>query len=168
MLKKFLLYFIVFLFIGCGYKPTTFYAKNAINGKVYVDLDINIDNNYDSILIKDTVNAMVLNQFNATLTYNKNNADTYIYVKLNNISHSAISTDNEGYTNRYRTTVTLNIKYNKKDQAIKSFDLSSYDDYLVDKDSTVTESNKQRSIIVASSKALDDMFTKIAVISINK
>ncbi|MGK0256574.1 MAG: hypothetical protein ACI81I_001194, partial [Arcobacteraceae bacterium] len=67
---KFLLssFFIVLLFIGCGYKPSSYYAKNAITGHVYVELKVDINNAQSSVYVKDAMNEMVLNQFKASLT----------------------------------------------------------------------------------------------------
>ena len=113
-----LLIFIInaFIFTGCGYKPTSYYAKSAINGKVYVDIDMNIDNSSNSVIIKDIMNEMVLNQFEAQLTHNKDIADTHINVKLLDIEQKAISSDNQGYVSLYRTTVYIKIRYKKRDE----------------------------------------------------
>lgn len=34
---------VLFLFTACGYKPSSTYAKKEIYGKVYVDLNVNIE-----------------------------------------------------------------------------------------------------------------------------
>jgi len=160
-----LLIFIInaFIFTGCGYKPTSYYAKSAINGKVYVDIDMNVDNSSNSVIIKDIMNEMVLNQFEAQLTHNKDIADTHINVKLLDIEQKAISSDNQGYVSLYRTTVYIKIRYKKRDEKAVELKVSNFYDYSVDDDSIITEQKKQDSIKLAVSKALSDVFSKIAV-----
>ena len=153
---------------GCGYKPTAYYAKSAINGLVYVDLGIDIDNSSDSIIVKDTVNMLVLNQFGKHLANSKSEATSFIYVKLNKISYSAISSDSIGFTNRYRATVTIQFTYNKKDKSKKSFTVSNFDDYYVNDNSSTTDANKHYAIENATKKALEDTFSKIAITNLSK
>jgi len=164
LLKFFTFYFLLFsFFIGCGYKPSSYYAKNAISGKVYVDVSIDINNAQNSVLIKDAMNELVLNQFNAKLTDNKTNADTIVLVKLSSVSHKAISSDTAGYAQTYRTTVAINVAYHKKNERNVNISVSNYYDYSVDEDSVVTTQKKQEAIKIAANKALSDIFSKIAI-----
>jgi len=163
-LKSFLYLFLtVFIFIGCGYKPASSYAKTAIEGDVYVDLKIDINNSQNSVLVKDAMNEMILNQFSASLTNNKEEADTYVLVSLSGVSHRSISSDDDGYTKSYRTTVSINVSYNKVNEEIKSLSVSDYYDYTVDSDSIITDQKKKVAVKIASTKALSNIFSKIAV-----
>ena len=148
---------------GCGYKPSSYYAKDTISGDVYVDVKIDINNAQNSILIKDAMNEMVLNQFDATLTNNKANADTVVIVALSSVSHAAISSDNEGYAKTYRTTVAITVNYKKRNSSNISIKVSNYYDYSVDADSTLTEQKKQEAVKIAATKALSNIFSKIAI-----
>ena len=163
MLKNIFLFLVVVFFIGCGYKPTSYYAKDAISGLVYVELSLNVDNSKDSISIKDAVNELVLNQFEANLTKDRSKADTFIMAKLNTIGYSVISSDTLGFANRYRVTVTLSLEYHKKGQETKTFKVSNFDDYFIDNDSSVADTNKQNAITNAILNALEDIFSKIAL-----
>lgn len=154
---------IVFNFSGCGYKPTTYYAKNEISGKVFVDLQMDIDNSQNSVLVKDAMNEMVLNRFNAQLTQNKNEADTYVLVKLGNVSHSVLASDNEGYAKTYRADVTITVMYQKVGEKAKNISVSNYYDYNVETNSLVSDQQKQEAVKNAATKALSDLFSKIAV-----
>ena len=163
-MKSFLYLFLtVFLFIGCGYKPSSTYAKTAIEGNVYVDLKIDIDNSQNSVLVKDAMNEMVLNEFNASLTNNKKDADTFVLVELSSVSHSSISTGDDGYAKSYRTTVSIKMSYNKLNEEIKTVSVSDYYDYTVDSDSIVTDQKKKVAVKIASTKALSNIFSKIAI-----
>lgn len=161
---KFLLSsFFILLLIGCGYKPSSYYAKNAITGNVYVELKVDINNAQNSVYVKDAMNEMILNQFEASLTEDKSIADTLVTVLLSSVSHSALSTDSDGYTNSYRTTVNISIIYEKRDEKIKSLSVSDYYDYTVETDSGITDQKKNTAVKIASTKALSNIFSKIAI-----
>ncbi|MDC0932754.1 LPS assembly lipoprotein LptE [Arcobacteraceae bacterium] len=151
------------LFSGCGYKPASYYAKNAIEGAVYVDLKVDIDNSENSVFVKDAMNEMILNQFKVNLVEDKAKADTYVTVALSSVSHSSISTDSDGYVQSYRTTVNIKMTYQKIDEKMKTINVNDYYDYTVDSDSTITDQKKKLAIKSASTKALNNVFSKIAV-----
>jgi hypothetical protein len=169
--KVFFILAVIFVYVGCGYKPASYYAKNEMTGKVYVELSINITNAQNSVYIKDAMNEMILDRFNLKLTSNKIEADTYVKVALTKATNSAITSDNDGYAKSYRTTVTINISYQKikiKNSKPKLLTLVNYYDYSVDADSVVTEQKKQEAIKLAATKALSDMFSKIAINSMKE
>lgn len=160
---KLLLSFFIFLFIGCGYKPSSYYAKNVITGKVYVELKVDIHNAQNAVYVKDAMNEMILHQLKASLTDDKSIADTLVTVSLSSVTHSGISTNSNGYTNSYRTTVIISIIYQKRDEDIKSLSVSDYYDYTVDTDSGITDQKKNTAVKIASTKALSNIFSKIAI-----
>jgi len=164
-IKIFFLLFCTSFFIlsGCGYKPSVYYAKNEITGKVYVDLVMNMDNSRNSVLVKDAMNEMVLNRFNAQLTQNKEEADTYVVVQLASVSHSVMASDNEGYAKTYRANVSISVQYQKKDGIKKHVSVSNYYDYNVETDALVSDQQKEEAVKNAAVKALGDLFSKIAV-----
>ncbi len=154
---------------GCGYKPTSHYANNEISGKVYVNLNIDINNAINSVLVKDSVNDMIINQFGAALTYDKNKADTIVDVSLGSVSFSSLQSDNEGYAKLYRTTISVNLTYhNIKSDVKKSLNVSGNYDYAIDSDSLITDAKKTESVSIAVQKALDEVFSHIAVQSFKK
>jgi len=156
------------LFIGCGYKPSSYYAKDAISGDVYVDLVVDIDNVQNSVYVKDAMNEMVLNQFKASLTNDKELADTIVVVSLSSVSHTAMSTDEYGYAKSYRTTVVVSVTYNKRNEEKKTLTVTDYYDYSVDTDSIITDQKKQTAVKIAAAKALSNLFSKIAVNSMKE
>ena len=153
----------IFLFIGCGYKPSSYYAKNAISGDVYVELKVDISNAQNSVYVKDAMNEMVINQLKANLTDDKMKADTIVTVALTNVSHIAMSTDDNGYVESYRTIVNIGVSYQKKNGKKKSINVSNYYDYSVDPTSIITDQKKNIAVKIASTKAFTDVFSKIAI-----
>jgi hypothetical protein len=163
LVRVFIISIVFVLITGCGYKPSSYYAKKAISGDVYVDLVVDIANAQNSVYVKDAMNEMILNQFEANLTNKKQNADTFVTVALSSVSHSVMSTDDDGYAQSYRTTVNIRVTYNKKGDKPKTISVSNYYDYSVDSTSVITEQKKNTAVKTASTKALSDIFSKIAI-----
>ncbi len=160
---------LVLLFQGCSYKPTSHYAKHEINGKVYVQLKVDINNATNSVQMKDAVNEMVVQQFGASLTDIKSEAQTIINVALGSVSHVTLQTDNDGYAKLYRTTVNIDLNYhNVVSDVSKTITVSSSYDYSIDDDSLITDAKKTEAIKVASAQALEDIFSSIAIQSFKK
>jgi len=161
--------FIILFLSACGYKPTSYYSKNEISGYVFVKLIIDIDNTTNSVLVKDAVNEMIVNEFGAKLTYDKSKANTIMDVALGDVTYATLQSDNSGFAKLYRTNVDINLKYkNIATNISKSLNVSGSYDYSVDADSVITESKKLESVKIASQKALSNIFSKIAVRSFEK
>lgn len=156
------------IFFGCGYKPSSYYARDAISGDVYVKLNIDIENSENSIYIKDAINKMIIDQFKTPLTDDKTKAETFVSITLNNVSHSVMSTDNDGYAKSYRTHITILLTYQKRDQKINTIKVSDYYDYSVDEDSVITDEKRSVAVKEAAQKALSDIFSKIAIQNMRK
>lgn len=155
---------VIITFGGCGYKPTSYYATNEINGKVYVKLNVNMNNADNSVLIKDAVNEMVVQQFGSSLIGDKSKANTLIDVSLSSVSFTTLQSDNQGYAKLYRTSVSIGLNYHNIDtNKTKSLTVSGSYDYSVDINSVITDAKKDESIKIAAQKALTDIFSIIAV-----
>lgn len=152
-----------FIFTGCGYKPTATYASKAISGKTYVNVNIDIDNAANSVLLKDAIIELLIGKFGVQITTNKNDATSFIEAKLKSVSQTLIQTDTQGFAKVYRENVTVEITYYQKNKQHKTFTLSNYYDFTVDNDSSVTQTKKDEAVKIAISKALVNIFSKIAV-----
>ena len=157
-------------FSGCGYKPTSYYVKNEIKGKVYIESKIDIKNSDNSILIRDIISELVISKFDASIVAQKDRADVIITAILNSVTHKGLETSQDGYTVLYRATVSINISYkeNKINSKVKTITVSNYYDYAVDNDSIVSNEKKLEAVRIASSKALTDIFSKIAIKTFQK
>jgi len=162
LVSLFIIHYSLFI-SGCGYKPASYYAKKEINGLVYTNIDINIDSTANSVLLKDTMNNMVLTQLGSELTDDKAKADTIVDLNLSNVSHSALTSDDEGYARTYRAKVSIIVKYTKKDAKTKNFSVSDYYDYNVASDVTLSEQIKDNAVQEAVKKALQELLSKSAV-----
>ena len=161
---KFLLFIlIVTVFNACGYKPTSSYSSKALSSDVFIEVPIDIKNARNSVLIKDALIELIVNKFKLRTTTNKSFANSFIKAKLVSVSHKELQSDISGYAKVYRETVTVEVIYNKKNQDNKKIKVSNYFDFIVNSDSTITQSKKDEAIKIAINKALSEVFSKIAI-----
>ena len=161
-----------FTFTGCGYKPTVSYAKKELSGKVFVKLFIDIKDPRNSVLIKDSMNQLLVQKLGAKLVYDEALADTVMNLKINSVSMTVLQYDSEGYNQLYRAVVNILVNYRKKDKNTPtSFTVSGESDFSVtdeDGDDTITDTVRYEAIKDASDDALDEVLSKIAVASFRK
>lgn len=161
-----------FTFTGCGYKPTVSYAKKELSGKVFVKLFIDIKDPRNSVLIKDSMNQLLVQKLGAKLVYDEALADTVMNLKINSVSMTVLQYDSEGYNQLYRAVVNILVNYRKKDKNTStSFTVSGESDFSVtdeDGDDTITDTVRYEAIKDASDDALDEVLSKIAVASFRK
>ena len=152
---------------GCGYKPSSHYAKEKIKGKVYVDVKVDLEDPKNSVLIKDAMNDIIVNRFQRVLVNSKALADTILTVKLNSVAMSELQKDELGYVNLYRADVSINVNYAGLGGK-GSIDVSGNYDFSVDDGSTISDAKRFEAIKLAANKALEEIVSKFAVDSFRK
>ncbi len=158
-----LLIFIISIFNACGYKPTALYTTKSLSGKVYIKVDTDINNSRYAVLVKDTLITLLIDKLHLQITTNKKEADSFITSNLLNVTHTQLQSDTSGFVKVYRESINIEVQYYKKNEKMKKFVMSNYYDYSVADDSTLTQTRKEEAISTAISKALSDLFSKIAV-----
>ena len=118
MKRLFLGLLIVTFLIGCGYKPSSYYAKNALGNKIYAEVSISRQDPRNSVLIKDAVNEAIVSRFGAKLVA-KEQADSVLHVKINGIGFSPTVYDKYGYVVAYKATVVLAMEYEDETKKVQ-------------------------------------------------
>jgi len=167
MKKGLLVLLVVFLFSACGYKPSSHYAKRQLNGSIYVNLIINIQDPRNAVIIKDAMHELIVHRLDSKLVFDKSKADTILDVKLNSVSMQELQYDEDGYNNLYRAVVSVLVGYTK-DGEKKSFSVSGDYEFSINNGSTITDSKRFEAIRNAASKALEEVISKLAVQSFEK
>lgn len=170
-ISKNLLFFVftislAFLFNACGYKPSSYYAKKEMDGNVFVKLDVSLEDPKNSVLVKDAVNKILIQKLDSKLVNDEKDADVIMNLGINSVRISTLQYDKEGYNKLYKAEVVIKINYYRKDDGKrKSFTVDGEYDFSIDKDTTITDTNRFEAITNASSKAVDEILSKIAVSS---
>ena len=172
ILKKVL--FVLFTFtisfsiLGCGYKPSTYYAKEEISGKVFLKVTIDLVDPQNSVLIKDEINKLLIQKLDADLVEKESLADTVMNVVVNSVSMQTLQYD-KGWNKLYRAVVVVNVSYFKKsDNKRKSFTVDGDYNFSIDNGTSINDSQRYNAIQKASDKAVEEVLSKIAVASFKK
>ena len=163
-------FFISFSFLGCaGYKPSTHYAKDEISGKVFVKVSIDLEDPKNSVLIKDSINQLLIQKLDAEIVNKESLADTVMNVAVNTVNLQTLQYDKTGYNKLYRAVVVIDISYFKKSEdKRKSFSVDGEYDFSVDNATTINDTQRYNAIQKASEKAMEEVLSKIAVQSFKK
>ena len=162
-MKQLFLGLLLAVFIsGCGYKPSSYYAKQALGSKIYADVTISRQDPRNSVLIKDAVNEAVVSRFGAKLV-SKEEAESFLHVKIDSISFSPTVYNRVGYVIAYKATVVLAIQYEDANKKVQKLTASGEYDFSIESNSVVSDNNRFDAIRYASSDALDEFVSKIAI-----
>jgi len=162
MKQLFLGFLMLILISGCGYKPTAYYAKQALGSKIYAEVTISRQDPRNSVIIKDAVNEAVVSRFSAKLV-SKEDADTILKVRINKTSFSPTIYDLYGYVIAYKATVELAFEYENTNGKVEKLLSSGEYDFTIDSNSVISDTNRFEAIKAAANDALDEFVSKIAI-----
>lgn len=149
------------LFSGCGYKPSSSYAKEVLGERVSVSVDVYSADPENSVIIKDAVLQAMVTRF-GIVTTKRDFSVTHLAVKLNSLTETPIEYDTSGYVIAQREIVSLNItRY--KGQTKKSYNVTGAFDFSIPANATVSETDRFKAIKSASLKAVDALVVQLAV-----
>ena len=162
MKQLFLGFLIAVVISGCGYKPSSYYARQALGDKLYAEVTISRQDPRNSVLIKDAVNEAIVSRFGGKLV-TKEQADSVLHVKIQSISFSATVYDTYGYVIAYKTTVVLAMEYENANKKIEKLTATGEYDFSIEANSVISDTNRFEAIRYAASDALDEFVSKIAI-----
>lgn len=162
-MKQLFLGFLIAVFIsGCGYKPSSYYAKQALGDKLYAEVTISRQDPRNSVLIKDAVNEAIVGRFGGKLVA-KEQADSILYVTTQSISFSPTVYDTYGYVIAYKATVVLAMQYENATKKVEKLTATGEYDFSIEANSVISDTNRFEAIRYAASDALDEFVSKIAI-----
>ncbi|KLD97595.1 LPS assembly lipoprotein LptE [Aliarcobacter butzleri] len=155
---------LAFLFVACGYKPSTYYAKKEMEGNVYVKLDVSLVDPRNSVLVKDAVTKILIQKLDSNLVDKEKDADVVMNLGISSVNLSALQYDAKGYNKLYKAEVFIRVDYYRKENGIKkSFTVDGEYDFAVDIGGTITDANRYDAITKASDQAVSEVVSRIAV-----
>jgi len=152
------------LFIGCGYKPSTYYTKPLLGDKISTNVTIDIKNPTDSVFLKDALNEAVLGVFNAKVDLK---SDTKILLKVNKAEIITLDYDENGYPILYRAKTSITAYITDKNNNFNNYSAIGYYDFSLQKNSVLSDDLKHNAIKEAFSQALQKIEFKLAERGIN-
>ena len=167
MIKLFGSILIVLFLTACGYKPTSYYVKEALGKKIHVVVEISRKDPKNSVLIKDAVNESVITRLGGILS-TKKNADSTLYVTIGSTTFTPILYDEYGYVVSYKAKISLSIKYKRKKKKYVSFSTSGEYDFPIEPNSVISDGKRFEAIKLASLDALNEFISKISLKGMQK
>ena len=147
---------------GCGYKPSSYYAKQALGTKIYAEVTISRQDPRNSVLVKDAVNEAIVSRFSGKLVA-REQADSILHVKIQSISFSPTVYDTYGYVIAYKTTVVLAIDYEDENKKVEKLTATGEYDFSITANSVISDTSRFDAIRYSASDALDEFVSKIAI-----
>ncbi|RAX57907.1 hypothetical protein CCZ01_04565 [Helicobacter monodelphidis] len=153
-----------FLLYGCGYKPISAYNRETFGERIYVDTKISRRDPENSVLLKDALLAAITERLGTKVATSKEEADSEINVEIARVIFASLSENRDGFTNFYKTYVTLNFTY--KDIHGNEGYMTTIGRYTfsIDTSSILTDARRLDAIKQASQQALDVFVSRVAIL----
>ena len=158
-----------FSILGCGYKPSSYYAKEELSGNVFVNVLVDLEDPKNSVLVKDSIHQILIQKLGSQLVATESIADVVMNLSVNSVKMEVLQYDTSGYNKLYKAVIHIKIAYFKKSEnKRKSFDLEGEYDFSIDNGTTISDSQRFEAIKFASDKALEEFISNVAVLSYKK
>jgi len=163
-LKKIFVYyifhFILFAFLGCGYKPSVEYQNKILGNKIKPVVDIDIKNPRETIFLKDAINDAIYTLLGKDICYT--NCDSVMKINSQSSSLTVLDYDENGYPVLYRSTVNLNVTIIDKSKKSRTYSVEGTYDFRVKSQGVLNDEAKLNAYKNASINALNKLFALIA------
>ncbi|TKX31745.1 LPS assembly lipoprotein LptE [Campylobacter estrildidarum] len=161
-MKNFFVCFLILFFSACGYTPTSKIANNIFNDKVYVNVELNLQDPKNSIFVADTLKEMVISKLGRKLAL-KDEADDIINVRMSNLDFIPLIYDKNGYVVNYKAKLNLEFYVVFKNGTKEHFKTSGSYNFDISPNSIISDSARYDAIRAASSEAFDEFISAIAI-----
>ena len=151
---------VALFFVGCGYKPSSKFARNVVGEKISTSITISSSDPENSVIIKDAIDSAIISTFHASLV-DKRNSTSHLSISTSTPSYSAIEYDTNGFVIGYRMSITLHIKH-IKDGVSKSYTAKGTFDFGVDANAIVTDQERFNAIQNSAKKALNSFISQLS------
>ena len=161
-MNKVFAHLVVFLLMaGCGYMPSSHYAKKVLGDSVYVDIQMYAQEPENTVIIKDAILQALISRFRVSITQ-ESQAQTTLKVSTNELRFTPIEYDQNGFVVANRAHITLHIKQIKAKKE-QSFTVSGVYDFSIEPNGVVSDTQRFTAIKEASLRAIDVFITKLSI-----
>lgn len=161
-MRNFFLFSIVFFLAACGYVPTSKIANTIFNEKVYVNVELSLQDPRNSIFVADTLKEIVISKLGRKLAL-KHEADDIVNVRMSNLQFIPLVYDKNGYVVSYKAKLNLEFNVVFKDGTSQTFMTSGSYNFNISPNSIISDTARYNAIRAASSEAFDEFISVIAI-----
>ena len=148
------------LLSGCGYRPSSQYAKSVMGDKVSTHVSVDLKYPENSVIIKDAVDSAIIKRFKSSLT-TRAYADTHLDVLFSSMSFVPLQYDSNGYVIAYRATIALKITKSNKESSRVYMAKGTYD-FAIEPNAVLSDQSRFEAINFGSQKAIDSFVAQVA------
>jgi hypothetical protein len=163
-MKYWILSALIFL-SGCGYQPSSHYAKKVVGDSVSTEVLISAEDPQNTVIIKDAVDMAVITKFRTSLVP-KNQSKTHLQVSIGSVSFSPLRYDTDGYVITYRTTVSMSIRRISENKSTAYATHGTYD-FEIEPNAIISDQARFEAIRQGAQKALDSFVAQVAAQGVN-
>ncbi len=162
-MKK-ILTILIFIFIGCGYKPSSTITPKTIGDRVYTEVDVSLSDPENAVLIKDALNDALSSRLKSKIT-TKDKANSTIKVFYNSIKFYPLQYDKNGYVVYYQADINLKFQF-IKDNKIKERLITGRYSFPIRPSAIISASLRFEAIKKGSIKALDQFIAYLSSLGV--
>ncbi len=159
-MKLFLLPFIFFALVSCGYTPSSKFARDVMGEKISTSIIISAQDPENTVIIKDAVDEAIIEVFHASLR-DRASSDTHLALSISNPSYIPIVYDKNGFVIGYRMSITLNILRYHSGVEKKYYAVGTYD-FSVEPNAIVTDQERFEAIRSSAAKAIRSFVAQVS------
>ncbi len=160
MLRQLLLIIsLIVLIAGCGYLPASKQARKVVGEKLFVEVDVPLQDPENSVLIKDATRKAVVTRFHSSLVP-QSEAKTTLWVSLSSIVFSPLQYDSNGYIIVYRAHITIQVTRRHRGEK-KVYNSQGTFDFTIEPNAVITDTQRFDAIAQAALKALDSFVAQV-------
>lgn len=160
-MKNFALFFALFI-TACGYIPTSKLASTLFGEKIYVNVELSLQDPKSSVFVADTLREMISSKLRKQLA-SKQEANDIINVRMNNLEFIPLIYDKNGYVVKYKARLNLDFNVVFKDGTSQSFSTRGSHNFDISPNSIISDKVRTNAIRNASSEAFDEFISVIAI-----
>ena len=150
---------------GCGYKPSSHYAKKVLGNRVYASVSVFIEEPENSTIVEDALKEALKTRLNVSFT-NRNIADSEINLSLKSLKFKPLQIDENGYVAIYRAEIVLRARHTYLDRGVPKtsyYTLEGFYEFPVKPSASLSLVQKFDAIKYSALKALDGLIPKLAL-----
>jgi len=151
---------VMLLLSSCGYRPSSKFARAVVGEKISTSVIISATDPENTVIIKDAVDAAIIEVFHASLT-KSTNSKTHLVLNLGEPSYLPIQYDSDGFIIAYRTNILLYIQRNTDNSSKKYVAKGTYD-FSVTPNAVITDKERFEAIKYSANKAIKSFIAQVS------
>jgi len=152
-MKK-LLVVMLFILVGCGYRPSSHFIPKSIGKRVYTEVEVSLSDPQNAVLVKDALQKALYSRIKSIVT-SKKSADSILKVYYKSIKFIPLQYDRNGYVVYYQAHISLKFTLIKGDRVDKKVIVGRYE-FPIRPSAIISTSLRFEAIQKGSMRALDE------------